>query len=527
LFKQPILKNKIIILLYIFVFCVGTGLRVYPELLSSYPAGTDTPFYAYELTLLETKFDWDVLYFGNPMAYFVITFLKLITRINYLTLLKVVNPVLNGFVAISFLYFLKNGLKWQSNEKSLFVVLLLLFSRGGIIMSNGIIKQQFALFFFFFFLTFWLNKEFKKSLLFLVLIFLSHQLISILVFGILLFDFLHGIFIHKNFNKKTLFMIVVVVFGVFLITFLLPAVSSPDIFNEVWMHVKLYVTSNEAYGYSFSKTPLVERMVSHFNWYFHPLFSVSVTVGLLFYLKNKTINSMLFILLLFSFMPVGVIFGRWQFLLTYPFVIVATLGWFRIKDWLIENVSLTYPNKRVFKVLFGTFLCVILAFTVLDGVYWLTNENWSMARSSVKFEEVENIKEANNFICSRLGSKNIVIVSAVTIGWINFLFLERGINPSETNIVEVFAYRTITFVKNSSGYYMFRGGSKGHYMYIYKKPEVWVNLSLYDNVFILKDSYFILGIFDEYWQYYEKTAEFGQMEMYELIKNNYMLEKST
>ena len=516
MFKEWVLKNKII-LLYIFVFCVGAGLRTYPELLSSYPAGCDVPFYVYELTLFETKLNWDVLYFGNPMIFIIFSFSKLVTGIDYLTLLKIGIPVLNGIVALSFLYFLRNGLKWQSNGKNLFAILFLLFSRVGVILSNSAVRQQLAIVFFFFFLTFWLNKKFKKSLLFLILVLLSHQLISILVFGILLFDFLYEIFIHKTFNKKNLYMIVITVFIIFLITFLIPALPSNDVLNEVWTHIRVYVTSNEVYGFRLTTTPLIERMMTHFNWYFHRLFLFSVFYGLLLYPKNKVVNLMLFVLLPLSFFPV-VIFARWQWLLIYPFVILVTLGYFKIKDLLIEEVSLTIPNKRVLKILFSTFLCVILIFTILDGVDRITDVNWSMTRSSVKFEDIEYVKEANAFIRSKLTGRSIVLVPVITLGWNNILFLENGIDPSEANIVDVFAVRTVSFVINSSGYYMFRGGIKGHYMYIYHKGEVWFDLYLYDNVFVLKHSYLsTLGILDDYWQYYEKTAEFGTIEVYELI----------
>ena len=138
---------------YILVFVLGFVLRVVPELFSSvYPAGVDIPFYIYELRLMEGGFDWSMLYFGNPLPYFVMLALKGLSGLNWLFFSKVFSPLLNGVVACSFLYFVRNGLglKWRDWEYVL-VVLLFVFSSAEVAMSNGIVKHQFAIIFFWLF----------------------------------------------------------------------------------------------------------------------------------------------------------------------------------------------------------------------------------------------------------------------------------------------------------------------------------------------------------------------------------------
>ena len=472
---------------YLFVFAVASLLRFVPELFSSvYPAGCDIPFYIYELKIMERGLSLDQLYFGNPFPYFVLLLVHAIVRVDWFLLFKFFTPLLNGFVAVAFLYFLRNGLDlgWKKHEYVLATVLLV-FSASGMIMSNSIIKQQFAMIFLFLFFVAYRLKDVKQELLFAVLVVLCHQIISLLLFALLVVLCVYGWVRHEESRRDVLVLLSVVLVSVGYVTFVLPCLGSANFVEELTMHVSSYLNTN-SYGFSSVVTPILDYVWRHFIFYFG-LWIGFIIFGYSRFFRERLVNVLLLVILPLSFIPIGTFWTRFQWLLVYPFVIIFVGGTKRVK-------ALRY---------------VFVLFVIVNGCSLLVDMDWSIPRSSVPFDSIANIRGNYDLIANDITNNTLIIDSIVGLVWTKLYLLDS--NKSAIVLSE----RTISFFVENDSLCLFRDGIKGHDFYDYRVNSFEVCLDSFDNVFVVNVGSFVANNpFDGFWQYFIYYGEYNGEAVY-------------
>ena len=281
--------------LYFFVFAVASLLRFVPELFSSiYPAGCDIPFYIFEVRLMEAGFSFDQLYFANPpLAHLVLLFVRGVSGLDWFVVFKFSVPLLNGFVAVSFLYFLRNGLdlNWRIHEY-LVCVLLLVFSSAGIIMSNGLVKQMLALVFFFLFWVYFKRDNMNGQVVCVVLVALSHLMIIFLLCVLLLLSFVYDAIKNRTIKRSNLLLCSLSVVIVAVVCFLFPSLSSGNPLDEIFSQLGAYLNLT-SYGFAFSDVPIIEKIFFHFEYYFGWWYGILIFAFSFCYKKHRWVNFML------------------------------------------------------------------------------------------------------------------------------------------------------------------------------------------------------------------------------------------
>ena len=488
-----------VFLLYVLVFVLGVVLRFVPELFSSvYPAGCDIPFYVYELKIMEQGLSWDQLYFGNPLVYVVLLALHGVTQLDWFLLMKFFSPFLNGCVAASFLYFLRNGLDldWKPHEYLLCVVLLL-FSSSGIIMSNSLLKQQLALIFLFLFLVAYKRKDFRLELLFAVLVVCSHQLISVVLFGFVAVDLVVRLVRHDGLWIRGLGLLFAVFLSIFVVTFLLPILGSVDPMRELMLHISAYF-DNSSYGFRYVAEPIMDRIVYHFMWYYN-VWMLFVGLAFVRFFKVRTVNLLLLVLLPFSFLPLGTSWARFQWLLAYPFAIIFVGG--------TKHVKL--PRYDFWKWSFRIFRCLFLVCIVTIGCTRLVDTSWSMPRSSVPFEDIPIIRGNYEFLSPYVTENSLIIEYDVSLSWDKNFYFDDGKD------VTILSVRTVSFFVEDDALWLYRGGIKGHDFWIYRTPNMMLCLDDYDNVFVTNVDWFVdMYALKDYWQYFERFGSYDGPSVY-------------
>lgn len=471
---------------YFLVFFAGFGLRFIPELFSMvYPAGCDIPFYIFEMKLIEDGFSFSHLYFGQPLMYGLLLTLRSLVGVDWFVFFKVFTPFLNGCVAVCFLYFLRNSFdfKW-SNFEYVLCVLLMVFSSSGVIMSNGIIKQQLGLCFFFLFFVFYKRSNFRKELLFVLLIALTHQIISLMVVGLIFLDFVYEYWKQREVLWNNLLLIVCVCVCVFVFIFVLPPLGSEDYVCEFVNHFGSYL-NQASYGIRYNNIPIAQRIYEHFIWYYG--FWLAFVFIAFSQFRNRFISLWLLFLTPLSFIPLGTIWARFQWLLIYPFSILVVGG----LKWC----------KHI-RTLF-------LVFVIFNGLIIVVEPTWSMSRSSMPFDEVDDLKQCYNSVSALVDGNSLIITSSVSLSWVN-LFLHN-----EGKSAHVISERTISLYDYEESLWMYRDGIKGHDFYIFRVTIFNVCLDDYDSVLVFDDGYFThKNVFDGSWHFFQNFYKLNNITVY-------------
>ncbi len=184
---------------YVIIFLIAVTLRTLPELLSgAYPVGFDTT-QGYIPSMLSLPDITPMKTFGwanSPLAVYLLGYVYSLTKIDPNLLMKIAGPIFYGLFIVSFYYFLRKGLGWKG--KMVFFVSVLFLLQPAVLRTGwDQLREELSLFFFFILLTQTncnlLNRAKNKPLLISVLsilIVLSHQLISVLLLIVVIWQIL-------------------------------------------------------------------------------------------------------------------------------------------------------------------------------------------------------------------------------------------------------------------------------------------------------------------------------------------------
>ena len=187
-------------------FVIPLIVRTIPEILMGpYIVGFDTMGFYVPNTLLWLHNDINLGNFLATAPLFYTIFMSIVAAGGSLVfVLKVIPPLLLGFLGLSMYAYAKRGLGWSSS-KSAFVALLGSIYFVALRASWDQLREELGLVFFFVVLMLLINRKNRSCKSYAVLsltmfaVVLSHQLVSVLMFGVIFFTVAYNLF-HKEFS---------------------------------------------------------------------------------------------------------------------------------------------------------------------------------------------------------------------------------------------------------------------------------------------------------------------------------------
>lgn len=477
-------------------FAIPLIVRAIPEILmGQYLVGFDTLGYYIPNSLdwLRTGVSFWALMSSAPLIYII---LMGITSLGapIVIVLKILGPLLLGLLGFVTFHYAKKALSWSS-KKSLLVAILSTLYFVALRISWDMFRSELALIFLFITLIL-LQKNghtLRNGLLLsiaMALVVLSHQLIAIIMFAIIIATIV-SFFIKK---KKTELRRIIVC-------------SVPAVFLLLLIiYINYFVFSSPIMGYSVNYSGGFEGLatITHINLILDTLgflaFCYLPLVPLLIFGFKKLKNNIqlnawiiwLFIPLIIvlvspnSFFIGGILPYRWILLLTYPLSFFAVEGLFSIKcNWY----------KIVYKLVVGFIIALLsVSFLVLPNSGALdyfgsypTYVPKSMLQNTLQLSDCKDTANALLWAQDNIPGNGYLLVHEAFYGWAALSFDNSRLIPyffgnltAVTNTLEENNFTTPLYLiwwVNGSGWYgqpsvptpfkeLYHSGNMGIYQYI-------------------------------------------------------------
>lgn len=415
----------------VLAFVIPLAVRTIPEILMGpYVLGFDTLTSYIPNTLLWLNHGINTWDFLATAPLFLTIFMSIVAvGGSPVFVLKIISPLLLGFLGLSIYAYAKRGLRW-SPPKSIFVALLGTIYFVALRTSWDQLREELGIVFFFVVLmvlmllinrkdSSW--KRYAVLSLAMMAVVLAHQLVAVLMFGAIIFTVAYSLF-HKDFKWSIELVLV----------------SFPAALYFVIVYL-IGVTQSGVLGYSNVASPLAtwtgfasyqSMLISEggfFLYCFLPLLPL-VIVGL-WRFKNLQITSWFLLSFILLFIPLASVSPyRWILLLTFPLAFCATDALSRLKPIKWRRSMFTVQRIAVLYLVLST---AILSF----GFIFMTPENpfiyfnsehfnsyvdqipTSMLQNTVSIADCHDTVNALQWFKDNLNSSALLLTHTVFYGW--------------------------------------------------------------------------------------------------------------
>ena len=428
--KDFINRNRNIIF-PLLAFIVPALVRTIPELLMGpYIIGFDTLGFYVPNTLLWLHSGINL---GNYLAtapMFYAIFMSIVgAGGSPVLLLKIIPIVLLGFLGLSIYSYARKGLNWSS-LKSTFVAILATVYFVALRASWDQLREELGLVFFFAVLTLLLvnrkNTSWKRyvvlSLLMMAVV-LAHQLISVLMLGVIIFTVAYDI-LRREFSQSIRLIVTSLPTILYFVLVYLAGVTQSGFLN--------YSTNVGSSLLSWTGFTSYQSMLASvggfFLYCFVPLLPF-IAVGL-WRFKNFQLRSWFLLSIVLVLLPLASVSPyRWVLLLTYPFAFFAT-------DALSGLKSIRRKPRLKFSIYKIAILYLVLSTAILSfGFIFLTSENpffyynpnylnkypyqipTSMLQNTVSVIDCHDTLNSLQWFKNNIGSSGLLLSHTVFYGW--------------------------------------------------------------------------------------------------------------
>jgi hypothetical protein len=406
-------------------FVVPLLVRVVPEvLMGPYLVGFDTMSYYVPDTLLWRHIGISLWSFLATAPLFYIILISIVAAGGPLILvLKIIPPLLLGFLGLSIYTYAKKGLGW-SLPKSTFVAILGTIYFVALRASWDQLREELGLVFFFVVLMLLTNRKdesWKRYLLLslaIIAVVLSHELVSVLMFGAIISTVAYSLF-RKDF-KRSINLVVV---------------SLPAVLYFVIVYLSKVVQSG-ILGYSNSVSPLTGfasyqalliNTGGFFLFCFLPLLPL-VVIGVR-QSGNLQLKSWLILSFVLLFVPLSSVNPyRWILMLVYPFAFYATDALSRLKSIKWKHFKLTICRITMLYLVFST---AILSFSFISSApeksfFYFSSKGFnkydyqiptSMLQNTVSITDCNSTVNAIQWFKDNFNSTAVLLTHTVFYGW--------------------------------------------------------------------------------------------------------------
>ncbi len=418
-------------------FLVPLIIRAVPEvLMGAYVTGFDTMGHYVPNTLLWLNGSLNFWRFlGTAPLFYTIIYGLASTGITLTAVLKVIPPVLHGFLGLSVYGYAKKGLDWSSG-KSMITALLATIYFVSLRVSWDMLRNELALIVFFVvlllmskvsFLGSW-KRYFLLSLA-MVLVVLAHQLVSVIMFGVIALTVLYNFFREKHSVAKLVLVALPSVALFLVMLFITPEVSDFRLIfgfsqSDGWLSL---------FGYSSYATMLIS-VVGFFLFCFLPILPF-IIIGFK-RLGNVQLRAWVLLGVIAALIPlVSPSNLRWLMMLTYPFAFFVTdaLSRIRLASWKRFRITL---NKiaSVYLVLTVSILAFgLISYTPEKPMPYFDTRFFngyayqvptSMLQNTVSIADCQDTEDALQWLNSTMGDNSVLLSHRAFYGW-SLLALNR------------------------------------------------------------------------------------------------------
>ena len=400
-------------------------MRVVPEILMGpYVVGFDPMAYYIPNTLLWLHNGVNLWYFLTNAPLFYMFFMPLVAAVGSpVFLLKIISPLLLGFLGLSVYSYAKRGLNW-SPLKSVFVAVLGTVYFVALRASWDQLREELGLVLFFIVLMLLVDrktnspKHYVLLSLAMMLAVLSHQLVAVLMLGVIIFTVAYNL-VRKDFEKSINLILV----------------SLPAALYFVVIYMSSMLRSN-ILGFSNTISPLTgfasyQSMLTNaggfFLYCFLPLLPI-VVVGF-WRFRNLQLDTWLLLSFILVFIPLSSVNPyRWILMLTYPFAFYATDALSKLKSIKWARFRLTvYRIAILYLVLSTAILSFGFLLTTAEKPFIYFNPQYfngysyeiptSMLQNTISLTDCRDTSLALQWFKGNMNGSALLLTHTVFYGW--------------------------------------------------------------------------------------------------------------
>jgi hypothetical protein len=410
-------------------FLIPFAFRLIPEILMGpYVVGFDTMGFYIPNTLrwLHDGINLASLVSTAPMFYSIYLSLVFLGASPVFTL-KIIAPLLLAFLGFSIFYFAKKGIGWSS-AKSLFVAVLGTIYFVALRASWDQLREETGLIFFFIMLTVLVTRKERNwknyVLLFLtmILVVLSHQLVAILMLGVVVCTVIAAL-LHKRF-----------VDSISLVLASLPAVTCffiaylTDVLNSGVLNYSSSGISNLSNWTGFASYPSMLLNAGGFFLYCYILILPFALVGL-WRLQNLQLRFWLLITLFLVLLPTASVSPyRWVLMLTYPLAFFATESLSTLKSIHWKRYRLKVSRVALLYLVFSTAILSVGYVTLAPespflyfNSYGLNRYDYqiptSMLQNTISQTDCQDTANVLNWFKNNVNNNSILLTHTAFYSW--------------------------------------------------------------------------------------------------------------
>ncbi len=427
LVKAWITQNRYVFPLMAFI--IPLIVRTIPEILMGpYLIGFDTMGFYVPSTLLWLHNGVNLGYFLGTAPLFYTIFMSIVAvGGSPVLVLKIIPPVLLGFLGLSIYAYAKRGLGW-SPAKSTFVALLGTIYFVALRASWDQLREELGLVFFFAVLMLLINRKDRSWKSYAVLslamfaVVLSHQLVSVLMFGVIVFTVVYNLS-RKEFSGS-----------INLIILSLPAILYFFIayLSGVLQHGFLNYSSNVGSPLSnWTGFTSYESMLINTGGFFVYCFLLIIPLAVIsvWRLRNLQLGSWLVLSFLLMLLPIASVSPyRWVLLLTYPlaFYTTDTLSRLRAIKWKhfkfnLRRIAILYLILSTailsFGFIFATSAKPFAYFSPGQLNYFEFQIPSSMLQNTISITDCQSTTNALQWYKDNINSSSLLLTHTVFYSW--------------------------------------------------------------------------------------------------------------
>ncbi len=429
--KDWITRNRDVIFPTL-AFVIPLAVRIIPEILMGpYILGFDTLAFYVPNTLLWLHNGINLWGFLATAPLFYSIFMSIVAfGGSPVFTLKIISPLLLGFLGLSIYAYAKRGLGW-SLPKSTFVALLGTVYFVALRASWDQLREELGLTFFFVVLTLLMllinqkDSSWKRYVvlsLAMMAVVLSHQLVAVLMFGAIIGTVVYSLF-RKDFKWSIDLVVVSLPAALYFVVVYLSGVAQSGVLGYSTNVVSPLASWT---GFASYQSMLISEG-GFFLYCFLPLLPL-VVIGL-WRFGNLQLRSWLLLSLILMFIPLASVSPyRWVLLLTYPLAFFATDALSRLKSIKWKRFKFTVHRIAILYLVLST---AILSFGFIfmnseNPFFYFNSEHYnnyvyeiptSMLQNTISITDCHDTVNALQWFKDNLNSSALLLTHTVFYGW--------------------------------------------------------------------------------------------------------------
>ena len=409
-------------------FAVPVVVRAIPEILMGpYILGFDTMGFYIPNTLLWLHSGVNLSLLLNGQLFYAIFMPIVAAGGSPILALKVIAPLLLGFLGLSIFAYAKKGLGWSS-LKSVFVAVLGTVYFVALRASWDMLREEVGFVFLFVVLMLFINrknsswKHYAVLSLSMAVVVFSHQLVSVIMFGVVIFTVAYELF-YKDFFEASKVLLVSLPSALFFVIVYLSSAVQYGLLN--------YSTNVGSASASWTGfTSYLSMLASEWGFFLYCyLLLLPLVVVSIWRFENLQLRSWLIMSLILLFIPLASVSPyRWVLMLTYPLAFYATdsinrlklIKWKRFKI-TIYRIAILYLVLSTAILSFG-FIFMSSAkpffyFNPSQFNIYLNQIPSSMLQNTISITDCRSTVNALQWFKNNVNSSAVLLTHTVFYGW--------------------------------------------------------------------------------------------------------------